>query len=180
MKTHEFWQLRQKVVDAGYGDEIVWQESLVRCESAEDFCWEYIWVVLNAGMKNQVARQIFERIREALLNGKPANSVFRHKGKVKAIDDMWLNYRQLFNNYKLADDKLEYLKSLPWIGDITKYHLAKNLGEDMVKPDRHLVRIAKQYSTTPLELCQRLSRETGYRIGTVDLIIWRAANLGFI
>jgi len=180
MNTNDFLQLRQRVIDAGYGKEIVWQESLKPCDNANDFCYEYIWVVISAGMKNQIARQIFERIHETLLSGKGAGSVFHHQGKVTAIDAMWHTYRQKFQAYQEADDKLEYLKSLPWIGDITKYHLAKNLGMDVVKPDRHLVRIAKSYHTTPLELCQRLSQETRYRIGTVDLILWRAANLGYI
>jgi len=180
MKTDLFLELRQKIIDAGYGNEIVWQESLKPCDNANDFCYEYIWVVISSGMKNQVARQIFIKVHEALLNGEGAGTVFKHQGKVKAIDKMWNDYRQEFEKYQQADDKLEFLKSLPYIGDITKYHLAKNLGENFVKPDRHLVSIAKSYNTTPTELCERLSKETGYRIATVDLIIWRAANLGMI
>lgn len=43
-----------------------------------------------------------------------------------------------------------------------------------------LIRICKGFNVTPFELCRRLSDETGYRIATVDTIIWRAANLGFV
>ncbi len=179
MKREDLLSLRQRVIDAGYGSEIIWAESLKPCDEPEVFCWEYIWVVINAGMKNQIARQIFEKVRTALSLGLSAGTVFHHEGKVAAIDKMWATYHQEFEQYQLADDKLAHLKSLPWIGDITKYHLAKNLGFDVAKPDRHLIRIAIQYQTTPQALCTRLAQETGYRIATVDQIIWRAANLGW-
>ncbi len=180
MDKSQFMTLRQRVIDAGYGDEIVWQESLQPCHNAIDFCFEYIWVVISAGMKNQIARGIFIKVEDALLRDKSASSVFHHEGKVKAIDGMWHTYEKKFRLYQESDDKLAYLKSLPWIGDITKYHLAKNLGFDVAKPDRHLVRIANNYTKTSQQLCAKLAKETGYRIATVDLIIWRAANLGMI
>ena len=58
--------------------------------------------------------------------------------------------------------------------------LAKNLGVDCVKPDRHLVRIAKMYNTNPFDMCQKLSDLTGDSLNTVDTVIWRAANLRMI
>lgn len=126
-------------------------------------------------MKNE--RLYFTKARN---NNQPINTVFHHKGKVKAIEYIIANGERLFEEYIESKDKLEYLKTLPFIGEITKYHLAKNLGENVVKPDRHLVRIANNYNTTPYELCEKLSKETSYRIATIDLIIWRAANLGLI
>ena len=180
MNKTTFWDLRQKIVNAGYGEEIAWQESVAEPETADEFMWQYIWVVISSGMKNQIARIIEQRIVKAYNDNKPINTAFRHKGKVKAIEFMVANHDKLFEDYLEADSRLEFLKSLPYIGDITKYHLAKNLGEDVVKPDRHLVRIAKQYEVTPLQLCQNLVKETGYKLATVDLIIWRAANLGLV
>lgn len=178
MNKIDFWDLRLKVINAGFGEEIIWQESVTEPDNADEFMWQYIWVVLNSGMKNQVARIIEQRIVEAYNNNEPINTAFRHKGKVKAIEYMIAKHNELFDDYLEADNRLEFLKSLPYIGDITKYHLAKNLGEDVVKPDRHLVRIAEKYGTTPEVLCEKLSKETGYRIATIDLIIWRAGNLG--
>lgn len=78
----------------------------------------------------------------------------------------------------LERQKVAYLRSLPWIGDITCWHLAKNYGHDVAKPDRHLVRIAGDEGVHGL--CARLARESGDRVATVDLVIWRAANLGMI
>lgn len=180
MEATRFFELRQKVINAGYGEEIVWQESVTEPDTADEFMWQYIWVVISSGMKNQVARIIELRIINAYNNGKPINTAFRHKGKVKAIEYMMVNHDELFEQYLNNKDKLAFLKSLPWVGEITKYHLAKNLGEDIAKPDRHLVRIAHRYGETAQALCEKLAKETGYRIATVDLIIWRAANLGII
>lgn len=180
MKTYEFWRLRQQVVDAGYGDEIIWQESVKEPDTADEFMWQYIWVVISSGMKNQIARIIEQRIVEAYNWKWAISTVFNHKGKVKAIDNMIANHDRIFDEYLEAEDKLAFLKSLPYIGDITKYHLAKNLGVDCVKPDRHLVRISAMYNETPQSICERLARETGYRVATVDLILWRAGNLGVI
>jgi len=71
-------------------------------------------------------------------------------------------------------------QSLPWIGPITKYYMAKNLGADVCKPDRHLTRIAGKYDMELEELCKKLSEESGDHISMVDNVIWRVANLGFI
>ena len=49
-----------------------------------------------------------------------------------------------------------------------------------MKPDRHLVRIAEHYGTDCFTMCQKLSDEIGDRVGTVDYVIWRAANLKLI
>ncbi len=68
------------------------------------------------------------------------------------------------------------MEALPFIGGITKYHLARNLGMDVVKPDIHLVRMANWYGFTDTTLfCESLGLElkTSYRLGTLDLIAWR-------
>lgn len=180
MDKEKFLELKQKVVDAGYGDEIAWQEGVSLCHTADDFFREYMWVVLSAGMKNQIARLIENRIYEAIDKGLPISTAFRHKGKVAAIEYVKQHRHQVFARYLASTNSLEFFATLPWIGHITKYHLAKNLGLDVVKPDRHLVRIASTYGIEPGQMCQQLAEQTGCRIGTVDIVIWRAANLGFI
>lgn len=180
MTKEQFMGIYEALMSAGYEKEIDWSENLSSCQSGEQFLKEYTWVVLNSGMKNQVARKIYERINRALSEGISISTVFNHKGKLKAIIDMNRDYNEVFKKYLKAKDKLKFLESLPYIGKITKYHLAKNLGMDICKPDRHLVRIASQYCTTPLELCKKLSKATGLRISTVDVVIWRAANLRII
>jgi len=76
------------------------------------------------------------------------------------------------------NEQLEYLKSLPWIGDITKYHLARNLGLDVAKPDRHLMRLAKIFKYDDVQkMCQDVAERSKDRIGTVDVVLWRYCNL---
>jgi len=172
-----FMALKKRLEAEGYADEIRWAETLKWCTNADDFFGEYMWVVLSSGMKNQIARLIQNRIIQAWGEGKPTSSAFGHKGKVKAIDEVSNHRVYYFLQWQQANDKLEYLATIPWIGDITKFHLAKNLGMDIAKPDRHLVRIAKLYDTSCFELCRSISSITGLRVATVDLIIWRASNL---
>lgn len=180
MTTQEYLEAKAEIILAGYRKEIEWAENLKPCESAFAFFVEYGWVVVNSGMKNQVAVKIWGRILDAFSKSRPISEVFGHKGKVAAIEYVWRNQHNLFIDWGQAQDKLAFLKSLPWIGDITKYHLAKNLGTDIAKPDRHLVRIAERSGETVQGLCERLSNETGDRVALVDLVIWRACNLGII
>jgi hypothetical protein len=157
-------------------------ETVKAPESALGFFQEYAWVVLNSGMKNQVAQMIWDKVKSALRLGDRVDTVFKHPGKGTAIQQAWGNREKLFLDYQSqpAAELLNWLQALPWIGPITKYHLAKNLGLDVCKPDRHLVRIASKYGLTPEELCTALARKIGDRVATVDLVIWRAANLGMI
>jgi nickel-dependent lactate racemase len=180
MDPHKYLDLKQAIIEKGYESDIIWAENVKKCDNSEDFVLQFIFVVCNSGMKAQIAIKIYERILQAICEDKDISEAFGHKGKVSAIKEVIENQRKIFHDYFLSDNKVEFCKSLPWIGDITKYHLAKNLGIDCVKPDRHLVRIANTYNTTPLEMCQKLSEITGDKLNTVDTIIWRAANLGLI
>ena len=178
MNTGEYLDLKKTLCERGYEDEISWAENVQLCSDSDTFGMEAIWVILNAGMKMQVARLIQSRIMPFLLNGESASGGFKHRLKCRAIDCVWNNRCSLFAAWVDADDKLAFCESLPHIGPITKYHLARNLGLEFCKPDRHLVRIAGD--ETPHALCQRLADETGDRIGVVDCVIWRCANLGMI
>lgn len=178
MKLSFFQETLRWLIEDGYGKEIDWQRSIKPVESLQVFCDEATWVILNSGMKEQIARQIWNRIKMAWAEGKTTGSAFGHKGKVAAIDYIYANGLRLMKEYKAADNKIEYLQTIPFIGKITCWHLAKNYGEDVVKPDRHLVRIANYYKTTPDDLCEKLSKETGEKKCVIDIILWRGANLG--
>lgn len=182
MKIETYLDLKEAIVSAGYGDEIDWSDSMKKCDNAIDFWMEYSWVVINSGMKNQVAQGIWDRVLPYVLRGGSAHDCFGHKGKCGGIDEIWRDKLVHFNYWKLLgrDEDVDYLLGLPWIGEITKWHLAKNLGADVVKPDRHLVRIASAEGTTPHDMCLVIHCITGDRLATVDTVIWRAANLGLI
>jgi hypothetical protein len=180
MDKEDFLKLLNSVVSAGYSQEIEWQRNLRPCADSEVFFMETCWVILNSGMKEQIARKIWNRIQDAWAVGQDISEVFGHTGKVAAIKYVRENKSRLFSEYLTADDKLSYLEKIPFIGKITKYHLAKNLGHDCVKPDRHLVRIAAMYGKQPDEFCEKLSEETREKKCVIDIVLWRAANLKFI
>lgn len=176
--TDCYLDLKRDVINAGFESEIDWADGLQLCNSADWFACETCWVIINGGMKEQVARVIWNRVRPRLMAGEGVGDSFKHDGKAKAIDFVWSNRPRLYQEWlgHREEGRLQFLATLPWIGPITKYHLARNLGLDVCKPDRHLVRLAAP--ETPDEMCLRLSEETGDRIGVVDCVIWRAANLG--
>lgn len=180
MNTETYLGLKAKIIKMGYAHDVDWQTNLQPCTSAYDFHGETCWVILNSGMKEQIARKIWERINKAWQEGRDISEAFKHEGKVKAIKYVTENFQSLFDGYLKADNKIEYLQTIPFIGKITCYHLAKNLGHDCVKPDRHLVRVANMYGTTPDAFCQKIADETGEKKCVVDIVIWRACNLGFL
>lgn len=165
-----------RIVAAGYQNEINWCRDMTTFEDCtpERFFNEYVWCVLNAGMKEQIARKIYNRFMEM------GNlDTIGHLGKRSAIRRGIEEYPVWYRMLQGTSDKIEYLQSLPWIGPITKYHLARNIGIDCVKPDRHLVRLAKYYGfDSPLSMCVEIQRFVPYeRLGTIDVILWRDCNL---
>lgn len=165
---------------AGHGDDVEWAEHCRPPDCALAFASESIFVICNSGMRNTVARNIYSRVMDALAHGRGAIVAFGHIGKVDAIDDIWKNRDQYFAEYLAAPDKLAYCETLPWIGQITKYHLAKNFGLQFAKPDVHLQRLADRERCTPQALCERLAHESGYKVATVDVILWRACAIGLL
>lgn len=178
LSVDQYLALRDAIVASGFEHEVAWSESIAPAQNALVFWSEFAWVVLNSGMKNQVARRIWVRVRPAVLSGGSASDVFGHRGKAAAIEHVYHQRDRLLVAYQASTDPIAFLRTLPWIGSITCWHLAKNYGFDCTKPDRHLVRIAGQEGVDAL--CRRLASATGHRVATVDLVIWRAANLGLI
>lgn len=179
MTADTFNEIRARLGSMAEAD-IHWAERLAAPTTAEEFASEAIFVICNSGMKNTVARNIFERCMVSLRCGWPVRDVFGHVGKAAAIERIWREREALLRDYFAAPDKLEFCASLPWVGDITKYHLAKNLGADVAKPDVHLQRLADREGTTAQALCERLAHELGLRVATVDTVLWRACAEGVL
>ena len=131
-------------------------------------------------MNNRVAGPIAVRCLAALAVGTSVTTVFGHPGKSAAIDTIWHQRATLFEGYCRENDKVDILSEMPWIGPVTRHHLAKNLGADTAKPDVHLERLARRDKTTTQTLCRRLARQTGYRAATIDSILWRACADGVL
>lgn len=185
MITPELYlRVRCQLFERGWYGDWQWAQTVTMPTTPEAFVREYTWVVLNSGMKNTVARGIMDRVWPAVTSGKSsAGEVFGHEGKAQAIDYVWAHRKVLHAQARAADaskDLVRYCQALPWIGPITCWHLAKNLGANVCKPDRWLMRLADAEDTTPAELCTRLAAATGDRIATVDLMLWRACVVGVL
>jgi hypothetical protein len=131
-------------------------------------------------MNNQVAEGIYINFLKTL-----DNNLIGHPGKRKAVEtaprdciySQWYTQLTVLNNRLqylngTVDDIVNYLQELPYIGGITCYHLARNIGFDVAKPDRILVRLAKKYDfNSAHDICETLSKATGEHVGTVDVIL---------
>jgi hypothetical protein len=188
--------IKLNVVDAGYGREIDWQDS-AKPDALEErtFLSETAWVVLSSGFSEHVVRRLFPGITQAFLDWESATAIarrgeecaasataiFSNPSKMRAIVDVarqvdelgWLKFRA-----ECVRDPVTFLRRLPYIGPVTANHLAKNLGFDVVKSDRHLVRSARAAGfSTASELCEQIASQLGERLAVVDLVIWRYATL---
>lgn len=167
--------------DAGFAqDDIEWSENCGPPATPEEFASEAIFVICNSGMQNKIARKIFDRVMPMVQAGGSARNVFGHQGKCDAIDVIWALRLEFWRGYMDADDKVAFCETLPWIGGITKFHLAKNFGADVAKPDVHLQRLADLEGVPAQALCERLAAASGYRAATVDLLLWRACAEGIL
>lgn len=195
-----YCEVRARLAAMGHVGDWEWAQSVRQPEHPEALACEYTWVVLNSGMKSTIARKIFDRVWPLLSTDQKIGAAFGHKGKVAVIEDMWDRRESRFLEFLEADAMapadphvaeeatelahaltvLDWCESLPWIGGITKYHLAKNLGVDCAKPDRWLVRLAEAEGTTAASLCRRLAHATGDRIASVDVVLWRACAVGLL
>lgn len=177
---NQYLSIRDAVNDI-WPNDIIWSENVSEPETAESFALEACFVIQNSGMKAKIASNIwFNQVRPALESGGSAHDGFGHEGKANAMDFIWRERDCLFSEYQKSQDKLAFIESLPWIGEITKYHLAKNLGVDCAKPDRWLVRLAEVSGESVDGLCARVAKESGDRVATVDYVLWRACSAEWI
>lgn len=183
-RTHltlaQFRELEAVLRARGYDDMIAWSETVTPPKDATTFAKEVIYVICNSGMNFLTANGIYWKCVRALRKGEASSSVFGHPGKTKAIDHVWQHRKILFAAFQIAENKLAYCHTLPFIGPVTKHHLAKNFGLDTIKPDVHLMRLAKAERVSPMALCARLAYQTGYRQSTIDSVLWRACADGYL
>lgn len=187
---------KEAVIARGFAWEIDWQEErrIDRIDEA-DFLRESAWVVLSTGFRDSVVRRLFGPFCEALLGMQSAAAiqanrercrrdalkVFNNSRKVTAVldiasivDDM--GFERVCR--QIEQDNVRFLQTLPYIGPITALHLAKNLGLPVVKPDRHLQRVAAAAGfSSPRELCRAISERLGDPLQVVDVVLWRYATL---
>jgi hypothetical protein len=187
---------KQVVIDAGYAWEIDQQYAVALSGLTERaFLAESAWVILCSGMREAVIRKHFDRISTAFLEWSSAKEItananrcrraalqhFAHLGKINAILEVSARvYRDGFAAFHkcLAEEGVQYLRSLPYLGPATALHLAKNIGIGVAKPDRHLLRIARRlkYGSVAM-LCGEIADIVQEPIAVVDIVLWRYSTL---
>jgi hypothetical protein len=100
----------------------------------------------------------------------------------KKIDAILMLARRIVNTgfdqlkASIHEDPIQLLRTFPYIGPVTAWHLAKNLGFDVAKPDRHLRRISEGLGYIDVHhLCDYLAQITGDEKRVIDIVLWRYA-----
>jgi len=173
-----YYMARDKILVEGYGWELEICERRTFDQTRPiDFLNEYVFVLCNAGLRNQAAQKIFDAWKNE------GAKAINHPSKRTAIIEMskkddFIEMFLIKLGASTDEYKIELLSQLSWIGNVTKYHLARNIGIDCAKPDRHLIRIAEKFGYTDVQdMCKFISNNVGERIGTVDVVLWRYSNL---
>jgi len=194
--SNAYRHVKTFLIEKGYETEIMWQEQLIESDICEShFLRESAWVILSTGMREAIVRKVFPRVSAAFSDWASAAqivstsseaittalSVFNHRRKIQAIADVAaIVYRDGFTAVKarIYREGVSFLEEFPYIGPITSFHLAKNLGMNVVKPDRHLSRVsAASGYASPAEMCNEIAEIVGDKVAVIDLVIWRYATI---
>lgn len=186
-------------------DEIREMLSYPKKLSGDDFASAVSYVILAGGFSQKTAKKIHAIIMAKMPENPPVQDllkIFNNKNKINAIVKVWQNRNEYCDNFyalKEQKEKLNYLQTLPHIGKITANHLARNLGENVVKYDIWIQRLGVLYGGN-MALAQKinngklnddikkscddmfvfLEQETGLPRGYIDVVLWKSCQNGLI
>lgn len=169
--------------------------------SGEDFASSVAYVILAAGFSQKTAKKYHRIIMDKIQENQCIEDllkVFNNKSKMNSIMQVWNNrelYKDGFYKCKSSAEKINYLTTLPHVGKITANHLARNLGENVVKYDIWIQRLGVMYSGNSVlatkinnakldakikqvcdDMFERLEQETQLPRGYIDVVLWKAAQ----
>ena len=192
--------------DAQSFDEILENLSARKIYDADTFAEHCAYVILAGGFSQKTAKKIHQKVMDYLYES-GANfdgliQIFNNKNKINAICKIWEKRAELRDGYYALvslDDKLKYLQKLPHVGKITANHLARNLGEDVVKYDIWIQRLGVKFINKPEllgkinngDLCEdikcacdemfaHLCQETKLPRGYIDVVLWKSCQQGLV
>ena len=187
---------KERVIDAGFADEIDWQADVNIVDWSETtFLREAAWVVLSSGFREVVIRRCFANVSTAFLHWVSAEAIveqhemcrssallaFGNQRKIDAI--LQIVHRVAFDGIDVIREAVsergtQFIQELPFMGQVTSCHLAKNLGLSIVKPDRHLTRLAASTGYESAEqMCRTIADIVGDTLPVIDIVIWRYATI---
>ena len=167
--------------------------------SPDEFAGTVSYVILAGGFSQKTAKKI-HKIIMAKMSANPSVDdllkIFNNKNKINAINKIWNNRQDFCDGYYKClslDEKLNYLQKLPHIGKITANHLARNLGENVVKYDIWIQRLGVLYGGNRAlyekidngkldgdikkscdDMFEHLEQETKLPRGYIDVVLWKA------
>jgi hypothetical protein len=180
------------VKESGFYRELAWQSSMQFHEFSEQtLLRESAWVILCSGFREEIVRKRFDYLSLCFCEWESATSILESMpacrfaalggfGNSRKIDAI-ISVAEViacngFESLKarIIEDPVRHLQELPFVGPTTSWHLAKNLGYNVAKPDRHLVRLSNALRFEDAHaLCSAIAAETGENSSTVDIVLWR-------
>lgn len=188
--------------DAQSFDEILENLKNRKICTPDEFASHCVYVILAGGFSQKTAKKIHQKIIEKLnlcgASFEELIKIFNNKNKINAVCKIWENRNDFCNAYYACcdvDSRIKYLATLPHIGKITANHLARNLGEDLVKYDIWIQRLGVVYAgRTDLEnkinngklnpeiksacddMFAHLVAVTGLPRGYIDVVLWKSCQ----
>jgi hypothetical protein len=204
-----FFKIEKHLIESGIAEDKDSFETIKKrlikppALNAGEFAEECIYVILAGGFRQKIAKRKFLEIMNYIHNGgkiceKNLLKIFGNVNKIRAIIKIWNNrenFRDGFYKLKTEDEKLNYLGELPHIGNVTKNHLARNLGINKVKYDVWIQRLAIALGKSNLKegfplsddvkiLCDKMfaqiEKATGLNKGYIDVVLWKACQTGIL
>jgi hypothetical protein len=194
--AYAYFFIKEYVIEEGYSFEIDYASDLNFNNLTESlFLEETAWVILSSGMSFKIISDKFHLVSEAFYNWESANKIYENAHDCKNNSLKIFNNQQKidaiitvssivksegFRNIKtrIGKNGVDYLTRFPFIGPVTKFHLAKNIGINVTKPDRHLVRISSAIGyDSPNDLCNDIAKRISEKKAIIDLVFWRYATL---
>lgn len=197
-------QLRARGLDsdAQSFDEILENLRARKICTPDEFASHCVYVILAGGFSQKTAKKIHQKIIDKLnicgANFDELIKIFNNKNKINAVCKIWENRRSFCDGYYACENleaRVKYLETLPHIGKITAHHLARNLGEDLVKYDIWIQRLGVAYAgRADLEnkinngklnpeikracddMFAHMVMVTGLPRGYIDVVLWKACQ----
>jgi len=190
---------KEVVAQQGYIHESKWVESVLSTRlyghiTKKRFFRECVWVIFCSGFKAEIVQDKWQSISlmfndfeidmldtedvDDLIKQSPIKNRQKLKAIIRIAKILTSDFIDNLRNLESIDEILLFLKQLPYIGEVTVWHLMRNIGIDCFKPDRHIVKLALILSLRPSELFQQIldAGRTEY-IGVADVILWRACAI---
>lgn len=143
----------------------------------DDFFYEYVYVVCASGFRAKIAARLTPELVKCHGDMDKMQEIFKNQTKLNSIKKVW-DMKSDWDNVRKTFKTVDDLVNLPYIGNITKFHLARNIGLlSCAKPDLHLCKWADKITGNSDEetvsmITQAIADKLGRKQGTVDFALW--------